>query len=39
MGRSREGAWIEMLSDARKTLAVWGRSREGAWIEIFKARI
>ena len=34
IGRSREGAWIEI--DAEERLAFWqnGRSREGAWIEI-----
>ena len=33
-GRSREGAWIEML--IARTLSAIGesRSREGAWIEI-----
>ena len=34
VGRSREGAWIEIsLSDAGEALAIC-RSREGAWIEM-----
>ena len=35
IGRSREGAWIEI--DAEERLAFWqnGRSREGAWIEMY----
>ena len=34
LGRSREGAWIEI--DGNVTISVGGgsRSREGAWIEI-----
>ena len=32
--RSREGAWIEILSNEQRELFDWGRSREGAWIEI-----
>ena len=33
-GRSREGAWIEILKDGGIGDASKGRSREGAWIEI-----
>ena len=33
-GRSREGAWIEMLSDLIAAHPKGSRSREGAWIEI-----
>ena len=32
--RSREGAWIEILTLAYGTGIKSGRSREGAWIEI-----
>ena len=35
IGRSREGAWIEINVTAPTTLKPYGRSREGAWIEIF----
>ncbi len=34
MGRSREGAWIEMLRQAFMLQRYYGRSREGAWIEM-----
>ena len=34
LGRSREGAWIEINVTAPTTLKPYGRSREGAWIEI-----
>ena len=33
-GRSREGAWIEILKLIMLWLSVNCRSREGAWIEI-----
>ena len=33
-GRSREGAWIEIVDDAPYRRPDYGRSREGAWIEI-----
>ena len=33
-GRSREGAWIEIIGGAFGKLLDKGRSREGAWIEI-----
>ena len=35
LGRSREGAWIEMSRLQSIIAAFAGRSREGAWIEIF----
>ena len=35
-GRSREGAWIEILNFAYKEQHYQRRSREGAWIEIAK---
>ena len=35
-GRSREGAWIEIITDGTLTGPGYGRSREGAWIEIFR---
>ena len=34
IGRSREGAWIEISNFWAKEKAGGGRSREGAWIEI-----
>ena len=34
LGRSREGAWIEMISTLPAKRSITGRSREGAWIEI-----
>ena len=34
LGRSREGAWIEILLAALPITSVFRRSREGAWIEI-----
>ena len=33
-GRSREGAWIEILYHENLRAYVYRRSREGAWIEI-----
>ena len=33
-GRSREGAWIEIMSMTLTGIFTSGRSREGAWIEI-----
>ena len=33
-GRSRKGAWIEILVGTAKTYVNKGRSRKGAWIEI-----
>ena len=33
-GRSREGAWIEILANKLAADSYNGRSREGAWIEI-----
>ena len=33
-GRSREGAWIEILMPCYGVVVIYGRSREGAWIEI-----
>ena len=36
MCRSREGAWIEILSAILETSVDESRSREGAWIEIEK---
>ena len=33
-GRSREGAWIEILADQTFAEECDSRSREGAWIEI-----
>ena len=33
-GRSREGAWIEMVTASTKVFVFRCRSREGAWIEI-----
>ena len=33
-GRSRKGAWIEILLNAIFRLCQRGRSRKGAWIEI-----
>ena len=32
--RSREGAWIEIISVIMHLQELMGRSREGAWIEI-----
>ena len=32
-GRSREGAWIEIV-DRIHSQTAWRRSREGAWIEM-----
>ena len=37
VGRSREGAWIEIMSAAKRWQNGRSRSREGAWIEISKA--
>ena len=34
IGRSREGAWIEILLSTIPSLAWNSRSREGAWIEM-----
>ena len=34
LGRSREGAWIEIVPANTIVKAAQGRSREGAWIEI-----
>ena len=34
VSRSREGAWIEILSLPCQLGSVTGRSREGAWIEM-----
>ena len=34
--RSREGAWIEIITLQQKVSMSFGRSREGAWIEIGK---
>ena len=40
IGRSREGAWIEIMQLLKVTLtANIGRSREGAWIEIMVALV
>ena len=36
MGRSREGAWIEIFTVISQAVGVRGRSREGAWIEMPK---
>ena len=36
--RSREGAWIEILTGAAEMSNLSGRSREGAWIEILSKR-
>ena len=36
VGRSREGAWIEMSLMPRCLARLRGRSREGAWIEIMR---
>ena len=36
LGRSREGAWIEIQRFYRVMPNNQGRSREGAWIEIKK---
>ena len=33
-GRSREGAWIEIVLGSNSAKKQAGRSREGAWIEI-----
>ena len=33
-GRSREGAWIEIICSKIIMQCLVGRSREGAWIEI-----
>ena len=35
--RSREGAWIEILTLRRSGNSAYCRSREGAWIEIARA--
>ena len=37
--RSREGAWIEIISRTIDIAALHCRSREGAWIEINSAAI
>ena len=37
-GRSRKGAWIEIVMRICKSLCLLGRSRKGAWIEIETAR-
>ena len=34
LGRSREGAWIEISLPQHRLYVLQGRSREGAWIEI-----
>ena len=34
VGRSREGAWIEISSTFTSSSVGMSRSREGAWIEI-----
>ena len=34
IGRSREGAWIEIVAVESNKVGDCGRSREGAWIEI-----
>ena len=34
VGRSREGAWIEIVALVPNSAMAHGRSREGAWIEI-----
>ena len=34
MGRSREGAWIEIFAKRSALPNANGRSREGAWIEM-----
>ena len=34
VGRSREGAWIEIVAVDNNKVGDCGRSREGAWIEI-----
>ena len=34
MGRSREGAWIEIIQEVVDFISMFRRSREGAWIEI-----
>ena len=34
IGRSREGAWIEISATSACFCCALGRSREGAWIEI-----
>ena len=36
LGRSREGAWIEMLLALGSVMIFNRRSREGAWIEMLK---
>ena len=36
IGRSREGAWIEIWIKGITVETRKGRSREGAWIEIIK---
>ena len=38
-GRSREGAWIEILFGVDGVNLLEGRSREGAWIEINRGAI
>ena len=38
MGRSREGAWIEILDVKFNLKCIRRRSREGAWIEIVSYR-
>ena len=37
-GRSREGAWIEIVAVDKSKVGDCGRSREGAWIEISSSR-
>ena len=34
LGRSRKGAWIEIISKANSPVPLYRRSRKGAWIEI-----
>ena len=34
IGRSREGAWIEIVAVDKSKVGDCGRSREGAWIEM-----
>ena len=39
LGRSREGAWIEIAPSTSDNGVGAGRSREGAWIEIALALV
>ena len=36
IGRSREGAWIEIVAVDKSKVGDCGRSREGAWIEMYR---